>query len=269
MDFESLLQILVTAITQGITEFLPISSSGHLFFINELFFWKDINLTLMVAAHLGTLFAVINYFWKDCKKYFFLGALETFSKKKTFKFNIFLNLFYSSIPIIIFGTFLKLYNINYIYHSWVIALSAIIFSLLLFFSDKNKTKKKLNNISFRDALIIGIFQIFSLIPGSSRTGLCITAARFLGFNRICATKYSMYLSIPAISGATFLMFIDIVKKNSFFLWIEVISVFFLSFLFAYFTISFFLKLLKKINFNFFVIYRILVAIFFLIFLDFF
>ena len=85
MDFENLLQILVTAIVQGITEFLPISSSGHLIFINELFSWKDINLVLIVTAHLGTLFAVINYFWKDCKKYFFFGFLEIFSKKKNIK----------------------------------------------------------------------------------------------------------------------------------------------------------------------------------------
>ena len=269
MDFENLLQILVTAIVQGVTEFLPISSSGHLIFINELFSWNDINLVLIVTAHLGTLFAVINYFWKDCKKYFLLGFLEIFSKKKTLNFNLFLNLFYSSIPVVIFGAFLQFYKINYIYHSWLIACSAIIFSLLLFFSDKNKTKKKLNDISFKDALIIGIFQIFALIPGSSRAGVCITAARFLGFNRICAAKYSMYLSIPAISGATFLMFFDVLKQNSFFLWIEVITVFFLSFLFAYFTISFFIKLLKKVNFKIFVIYRIIVAVSFLILLNFF
>ena len=269
MDFENLSQILVTAIVQGVTEFLPISSSGHLIFINELFSWKDINLTLIVAAHLGTLFAVTNYFWEDCKKYFLLGPLEIFSKKKTFNFNLFLNLFYSSIPIIILGAFLKFYKINYIYHSWLIACSAIIFSLLLFFSDKNKTTKKLDDISFKDSFIIGIFQIFALIPGSSRTGVCITAARFLGFNRICAVKYSMYLSIPAISGATFLMFFDIIKQNSFFPWIEVISVFFLSFLFSYFTISFFIKLLKKINFKIFVIYRIIVALSFLILFNFF
>ena len=82
MDFENLLQILVTSIVQGITEFLPISSSGHLIFINKLFSWKDINLVLIVTAHLGTLFAVINYFWKDCKKYFFLGSLKFLVKKK-------------------------------------------------------------------------------------------------------------------------------------------------------------------------------------------
>jgi len=264
MDLENLLQILVTAIVQGITEFLPVSSSGHLFYINELFSWKDINLTLIIAAHLGTLFAVINYFWEDFKKYFLLGPLEIFVKKKTSNFNLFLNLICGSIPIVILGGFLKFYKINYIYHSWIIACSAIIFSLLLFFSDKNKTTKELNDISFKDSFIIGVFQIFALIPGASRAGLCITAARFLGFNRICAAKYSMYLSIPAISGAAFLMFFEIIKQNSFFLWIEAISVFFLSFLFAYFTISFFIKLLKRINFKIFVIYRIIVAFFFLI-----
>ena len=265
MDFENLLQILVTAIVQGITEFLPISSSGHLIFINELFSWKDINLVLIVTAHLGTLFAVINYFWKDCKKYFFFGFLEIFSKKKTLNFNLFLKLFYSYIPIIIFGAFLQFYKINYIYHSWLIACSAIIFSLLLFFSDKNKTKRKINDISFKDAVVIGIFQIFALIPGSSRAGVCITAARFLGFNRICAAKYSMYLSIPTIFGASFLIILDILKENSLIFWIEIISIFSLSFLFAFFTISFFLELLKKFNFTIFIIYRILVAILFLIF----
>ena len=264
MDLENLLQILVTAIVQGITEFLPVSSSGHLFYINELFSWKDINLTLIIAAHLGTLFAVINYFWEDFKKYFILGPLEIFVKKKTFNFNLFLNLIYSSIPIVICGALLKIYKINYIYFSWTISCAAIFFSILLFFSDKNSIERKLNNISFKDSFIIGIFQIFALIPGASRAGLCITAARFLGFNRICATKYSMYLSIPVITGATFLMIFEIVKQNSFIIWVEAISVFIISFIFAYFTISFFIKLLKKINFKIFVIYRILVALFFLI-----
>ena len=203
METNSLLQILITSIVQGITEFLPISSSGHLFLINKYFEWEEISLILIVTAHLGTLFAVIYYFWE-------------------------------------------------------------VFSLLLLISDKNETKRNIKDISFKDAIAIGFFQIFALIPGSSRTGVCISCARFLGFNRICATKYSMYLSIPAILGATLLIFFEILKKNSFFLWIEVSLVFILSFLLAFLTISFFLKLLKKINFTIFVIYRIVIALFFLI-----
>tara|TARA_B100001013_G_scaffold213083_1_gene129686 strand:+ start:1041 stop:1850 length:810 start_codon:yes stop_codon:yes gene_type:complete len=269
MNADSIFQIIVTAIVQGITEFLPISSSGHLFFVNELFSWNDINLTLIIAAHLGTLFAVIIYFWQDFKNYLIFGPLEFFKKKKTFNFNLFLNLICSSIPIIILGAFLKLQKINYVYNSTLIAYCAIFFSLLLFFSDKKKTNKKLADISFKDSFFIGILQIFALVPGSSRAGLCITAARFLGYNRICSAKYSMYLSIPAISGASFMMFFDVIKQNSLFLWIETALVFFLSFLIAYFTISFFIKLLKKINFKIFVIYRILVAIIFLTLFNFF
>ena len=269
MNADNIFQIIVTSVVQGITEFLTNSSSGHLFFVNELFSWKDINLTLMIAAHLGTLFAVTIYFWQDFKNYLIFGPLEFFKKKKTFNFNLFLNLVCSSIPIMIFGAFLKLQNINYIYNLSLIACSAIFFSLLLLFSDKNKTNKKLTDISFKDSFFIGILQIFALVPGSSRAGLCITAARFLGYNRICSAKYSMYLSIPAISGASFMMFFDVIKQNSLFLWIETALVFFLSFLIAYFTISFFIKLLKKINFKIFAIYRILIAIIFLISFNFF
>ena len=269
MDIQNILQVLITAIVQGITEFLPISSSGHLFFINQFFSWEDINLTLMVSAHLGTLLAVINYFWNDLKKYFLIAPFEIFSKKKTFNFYLFLNLVCSSIPIVIFGSLIIFYKTDYMYNSTIIAIVAIIFSLLLLLSDKNKTKKNIEDISFKDSFLIGIFQIFALIPGSSRAGLCITAARFLGFSRICATKYSMYLSVPAIAGASLLMLIKIIEQNSLVVWVEAISIFFLSFVFAYFTISFFIELLKKINFKIFVIYRIAAAITFLILVNFF
>ncbi len=262
---ENLLKIFFNSIIQGITEFLPISSSGHLFIINHLFAWDKMSLALIVSAHLGTLLAVIYYFWKDVKKFFFYGALEIFQKKKTVNNKIFLSLFYSSIPIIIIGFFFKFYNLNNLLHPITISFIAILFSIILFISDKNKKKKKITQITFKDSIIIGIFQIFSLIPGSSRAGVCISAARFLGFNRICAAKYSMYLSIPTIFGASFLIILDILKENSLIFWIEIISIFSLSFLFAFFTISFFLELLKKFNFTIFIIYRILVAILFLIF----
>ena len=265
MVLENIFQIITTSIIQGITEFLPISSSGHLFFINKLFSWSDINLTLMISAHLGTLLAVINYFWIDFKRYFIIAPFEILKKNKNSDFYLFTNIFYSSIPIILFGFLITVFDVNYIYKAWVISSSAIFFSLLLFFSDKKEIKKNLNNISLKDSIIIGIFQIFALIPGASRAGLWITAARFLGVNRVCATKYSMYLSIPVISGATFLMILNVIEQNSTLIWIELISVFFLSFLFAYFTIDFFIKILKKINFKIFVIYRIIIAIIFLIF----
>ena len=260
---ENLLKIFFNSIIQGITEFLPISSSGHLFILNHLFAWDKISLALIVSAHLGTLVAVVYYFWKDVKKFFFYGALEIFKKKRSINHKLFLSLFYSSVPIIIFGFFFKFYNLNNLLHPITISFFAILFSLILFISDRNKKTKKLNEITFKDSIIIGFFQVFSLIPGSSRAGVCISAARFLGFNRICATKYSMYLSIPTILGASFLIILDILNENSLILWIEVISIFFISFLFAFFTISYFLQLLKKINFTIFILYRIIIAILFL------
>ena len=220
----------------------------------------------MISAHLGTLVAVIIYFWNDFKKFYLLAPLEILQNKKKSNFYFFLKIVTSSIPLIIIGAFLKLYGFKYIYSPSIIALSAIIFSLLLLLSDKNDRKKKINDISFKDSFIIGIVQIFALIPGSSRAGLCITASRFLGLDRISSAKYSMYLSIPAISGATFFMLLEIIKKNSMVLWFEIISIFFISFIFAYFTISFFIKLLKKIIFKFFVFYRIIAAVIFLLLL---
>ena len=135
MVLENIFQIITTSIIQGITEFLPISSSGHLFFINKLFSWSDINLTLMISAHLGTLLAVINYFWIDFKRYFIIAPFEILKKNKNSDFYLFTNIFYSSIPIILFGFLITVFDVNYIYKAWVISSSAIFFSLLLFFSN--------------------------------------------------------------------------------------------------------------------------------------
>ena len=262
---ENLLKIFFNSIIQGITEFLPISSSGHLFIINHFFSWDKMSLALIVSAHLGTLLAVIYYFWKDVKKIFFYGAMEIFKKKKIINNKLFVCLFYSSLPIIFLGFIFKFYNLNNLLHPISISFVAIIFSAILFISDKNKKVKKLNKITFNESIIIGLFQIFSLIPGASRAGVCISAARFLGFNKICATKYSMYLSIPTIFGASFLIILDILKENSLILWLEIFSIFILSFIFAFFTISYFFQLLKKFNFTIFVVYRIAFAILVLIF----
>ena len=136
------------------------------------------------------------------------------------------------------------------------------FAIILFIADKSKIKKKIIDLSTLDALIIGFFQIFSLIPGSSRAGLCISGARFLGLDRISAAIYSMYLSIPSISGAAFLIIFQITKNISSFSWFEIFFAFILSFIFAFMTIDFFIKILRKINLTFFVIYRIIIAILF-------
>lgn len=264
MSEENLLQILLTSIVQGVTEFLPISSSGHISFLNELFNWSDIKLSLMISAHFGTLFAVINYFKKDVKKYFILGFISYVKKENTFNSKFFINIFYSTIPIIIFGGILHFNSFEIFYNKITIIITTILFAIILFLADKSNIKKELNDLSLKDALIIGLFQIFALIPGSSRAGLCISAARYLGFDRISAATYSMYLSIPTILGASLLIISEIGIKTYSISWFECFSVFILSFLFAFITIDFFIKILKKINLTFFVIYRIFIAVLFAI-----
>jgi len=260
MITENLIQILLTSIVQGITEFLPVSSSGHISYLNELFQWEDIKLTLMVSAHFGTLFAVIYYFWNDVKKYFFLGFIFFFKGKKTINSKMLINILYSTLPIIIFGSLLLYSSIQMVYNKWVIVSATIFFAIILYISDKSKIKKSLYDLSTLDAIIIGLFQIFSLIPGSSRAGLCMSGARFLGLDRINSAKYAMYLSIPAILGASFLIIIEIIRNASLYSWTEIFSVFILSFFLAFITIRFFMKILKKINLTFFVIYRIVLGI---------
>jgi len=262
MAAENLIQILLTSIIQGITEFLPVSSSGHISFLNELFNWSDIKLTLMVSAHFGTLFAVMYYFRCDVKKFFISGFFSLLKKEKTINSKIFLNIVYSTIPILIFGIIITLGSIQIIYNKWTIITATIFFAIILFLADKSKINKKIENLTIFDALIIGFFQLFALIPGSSRAGLCISGARFLGLDRISAATYSMYLAIPSVSGAVFLSIIEITRNTSSFSWLEIFSVFCLSFLFALVTIDFFIKILRKINLTFFVIYRIIIAILF-------
>ena len=142
MPTENLVQIFLTSVVQGITEFLPISSTGHISFLNELFSWNDTKLILMVSAHFGTLFAVIYYFWNDVKKYFFRGLISLFEKKKTINSKIFTNIFYSTIPIIIFGSIIIFSPIEIIYNKWTIISATIFFAIILFIADKSKIKKK-------------------------------------------------------------------------------------------------------------------------------
>ena len=144
MGSDNLLQILLTSIIQGITEFLPISSSGHILFLNKIFDWNDINLTLIIAAHFGTLMAVIKYFWSDIKKYFIFGFISFLKKKNNFEKRMLINVFFSTLPIIFFGVILRIYPINFLYSIPTLVFATSFFALILFISDKTKNKKKIN-----------------------------------------------------------------------------------------------------------------------------
>ena len=244
-----MIEIFILSLFKGITEFLPISSSSHLILISDFLDFKNQNLSIDVSLHIGSFIAVLLYFYKD--------ILNFFDNKI-----LFFRIFISSIPLMVIGFFLvetgfveKIRNLK------VIAWSTVIFGVLLFISDKFKLEKNIEkNFTMKSAIFIGLFQVLSLIPGVSRSGIAITASRFLNFKRVDAAKISFLLSIP-ILGAVSLFGLKnlILSENSYFTVSNLIAIFF-SFLTSLITIKYFLIYIKKFNLNIFVYYRILLGL---------
>ena len=236
------------SLIQGIFEFLPISSSAHLLITSEIFNFKSSSLIIDISLHLGSLLAIIFYFRKDLVKFF--------QNKNLAKLII-----VGSIPLIFIG--FLLYETNLIYHIRnieTIAWATLIFGIILYFSDKVKIKKKFDNdLSFKNILIIGILQIFALIPGASRSGVAITAGRLLNFDRYDSSKISFYLSIPALTGASILGLKDALNQNIELNLLIIFSVI-CSFIISYLTIKYFLIFVKNFSLNIFVFYRIFLAL---------
>ena len=244
----NLIEIIILSLIQGVSEFLPISSSAHLIVISTLHDFKSNSLLIDVSLHLGSLFAIIFYFRKD--------LLNIQNNKKLLTL-----LIAGSLPIIIVGYFL--YNTELIYllrDVKVIAWTTIIFGIVLYIADKNKFTKNINsNLDLKAILYIGFFQTLALIPGVSRAGITITAGRFLKFNRFDASKISFLLSIPALAGASVLSLKDIFQQSFEFNYLVLIAIS-LSFFFSYITVKFFLDYINKFSLNIFVVYRMVLGI---------
>ena len=242
-------EIFLLSFIQGIFEFLPISSSAHLIVASKIFGIQNQSLLIDISLHLGSLLAILFYFKKDI-----------FNLKKNK--NLFYKIIIASIPLFIFGYLLYSTGIiHQLRNIKVIAWATFFFGILIYIADKNKFIKKMDtDFNIRTALIVGFFQVLAIIPGVSRAGIAITAGRILGFNRVDSVKISFYLSIPALIGASTLGIKDLFKENIEFNFLVIIGVF-LSFLFSFLTIKFFLKYIKKFSLNIFVVYRILLAIF--------
>ena len=249
------LEILILSIVQGISEFLPVSSSAHLFLVSEIYKFESQSLLVDVGLHLGSLLAIIFYFKNELK--------DIVNNK-----NLLFLMVLGSLPLIILGAIIyKTGLINYFRNIEVIAWTTLIFALLLYIADKFENKKKIEtDLQLKSILIIGLFQILALIPGVSRSGIVITAGRFLNFSRYDSTKISFYLSIPAIAGASFLSLKSLVNENIDLNLIILVSILF-SFIFSYLTIKYFLIFIKKFTLNTFVIYRIILStiLFFIIY----
>jgi undecaprenyl-diphosphatase len=243
------IEIFILSLMQGITEFLPVSSSSHLILISKYLNFDSQSLSIDVSLHIGSFIAVIFYFYKDLKE---------FLNNKI----IFFKILVSSIPVMLVGFFLvetgiieKIRNVK------IIAFTTIIFGILLFISDKFKLEKNIdNNFTFKSVIFIGFFQILSLVPGVSRSGIAITAARLLNFKRGESARISFLISIPILGAVSLFGIKNLIFSESLsFTYLNLLSII-VSFFFSLITIKYFLSYINKFSLNIFVYYRVLLGI---------
>ena len=247
--FKDIIEIVVLSLIQGVSEFLPISSSAHLIIVSSLYEFKSSSLLIDVSLHLGSLLAIIFFFRK-----------ELFNIRNNHK--LLLLIIIGSIPLVIVGYFLHSTGFIYLLRDMkIIAWTTLVFGILLYFADQNRYDKKMSSdLNFKTIFYIGLFQTLALIPGVSRAGITITVGRLLKFNRYDSSKISFLLAIPALAGASVLSLKEILNQSFDLNYFILLSIT-LSFLFSYLTVNFFLKYISKFSLNIFVIYRILVALF--------
>jgi undecaprenyl-diphosphatase len=254
-------QITVLALIQGLTEFLPISSSAHLLFPSELLNWPDQGLAFDVVLHMGTLSAVVYYYRCSLRSMSndFFRSFKT--KQLTADAKLAWGVILGTIPVglagLLFKDFIEL-NLRSIE---VVAYTTIIFGLLLGLSDwLHRKKDKLREIiTWRDVVIVGLFQAVALVPGTSRSGITITALLLLGLSYKLSLKFSFLLSIPVIILSTLLVSIDLANSANTIDWLGLLLGFVISAIAAYATISMFIRLVDRVGMLPFVLYRLLLG----------
>ena len=261
-------QIVVFAILQGITEFLPISSSGHLAITSDITGWADQGLAMDVMLHVGSLFAIIVYFWRDVLN-LALGGVSLLRGRVTPHGRLALYILLATIPAVLFGLFLKqtgaidAIRSNAMVKLQVVGWAAILYGALLYIADRfGANAKKMEDMTLPPALMIGVAQMLALIPGTSRSGITMTAARFLGFSRPEAARFSFLLGMPAIAGAGLLTIKDAIDSGTAIpsdMWLAAG----LSFLASFAAIAFLMALVKRVSFLPFVLYRFALGFFLL------
>ena len=257
MSLSIYLNTFFLAVIQGVTEWLPISSSGLLVIFEELVKLEDKNLNLLfnIAVHGGSLIAVVIYFLKD--------LFQIFNN-----YNLIKNIIIATIPVVIAGFLIKITGLNiFLQDIKVVAFATLFFSIVLYFSDKTKVTIQFNkNISNKNALLIGLAQILALIPGTSRSGITISCARFLGFSRVDSAKFSFLISIPVLFAACVLGFSDVVFEPNNQIIILITFGFFVSLIISLLCIKVFLKFVENNSLTLFVVLRIILGTVLLIYL---
>ncbi len=257
MDF---VQIAILAIVQGLTEFLPISSSAHLILVPLLLEWPDQGLAFDVAVHVGSLIAVVFYFRSEVVWILSAWIQNLAGGQSSPNSRLGWWVILGTIPAVVIGFIFKdLIEIE-LRSPWVIATTTILFGLLLGVADRVKNHLRSEyELGLRDVIIIGCFQALALIPGTSRSGITITAGLFLGMTRQAAARFSFLLSMPIIFASGVLQTKDLVESSLAIDWLALILAVILSALSAGLCIHLFLRLIEKVGMLPFVIYRLLLG----------
>ena len=262
----SLLQIVILSLIQGLTEFLPVSSSGHLILLSKLTAFPDQGADMDVAVHIGSIIAVMIYFAKDI--WLILRDLIKTRLKPTLQSygcRLFWLIFIATIPAAIVGLILHHYGLEELRNVRIIGWNILIFGILLWWADNHTLSvRKINDMDWKDAVAIGLAQCLALIPGTSRSGITITMSRLLGIERREAAKFCMLLSIPTIAGAGLLVLYEIIRYGTLDLAVATQGIAF-SFLASLAAIWIMMKWLKTRTFAPFVIYRVALGIFLLLY----
>lgn len=249
----TILQAVILGVVQGLGEFLPISSSAHLVLIPWLFGWQDPGLTFDVALHMGTLLAVVLYFWRD-----WIGLLKgAISPKPSYEKRIFWYLVIATIPGAAIGIALESKAETVFRNPLLIGVMLIVMGILLYLADRRRQLRTMDTMTFSDAILIGLSQALAIIPGVSRSGSTMTVARWLSLTREDAARFSFLMSTPIVMGAGILSMRDLrlADINTAFI-VGVIT----SFIIGILSISFLLRYLKTSDFRIFVGYRFLLGL---------
>ena len=254
-----LYQLTILALVQGITEFLPISSSGHLVIISKVLDWRDQGLTIDVALHFGTLGAVLVYFWRDLWQ-MLLGLGRLCLGMPNAHANRALNLIVATTPVALLAFFARDQVEAYFRNLEVIAWATLGFGILLWIVDKiTLTIHRCDDLKFFHALFIGVAQVLAFIPGTSRAGITITAGRLLSMDRAEAARFSMLLSIPTIAGISVVSAMGLYQQEDITIQMEALVAMGLSFIAGFLAIATLLRWLNHSSFTPFVIYRLILG----------
>ena len=257
-----ILQLILVAVIQGITEFLPISSSGHLILFPQLTGLQDQGQVIDVAVHVGTLGAVVVYFWRDVREAaggvprLVRGQLDTPGARLAFL------LIVATIPAVVVGYLLKSSGvIDMLRSAFVIGWTMLIFGVVLWWADQRGAEvKQAEDWTLREAWLLGLWQAVALIPGTSRSGITITGARFLGYARADAAKVAMLMSIPVILASATLLGVDVIRDGDLGKLTDLAIATALAFLSALLALVLMMRLLRSVSFTPYVIYRVVLGV---------